>query len=386
MTNTIIMQSPAQTALPLVLFKTKEGIERRGVSTYEGVLSFGELAAHFEVEANADILHESQKRQRDVDSARINGLKRYWETSEGTVFPSITIFVSDLQVNREITVGNRTLVEAELAADADRFLCDGQGRTTLIKHLMAVEPEAGSHTIACKLIVTHSDNLSTEPASVTIKQTFSDYHAKVKVPSKSLSKHFDSSTPVARLFNQLLELSIGADQSLLRDRIGLHGKIRRGTWITFEQFSQMITRLLGSAQSVLNKQLADSQVYEQSFELCKGFLIRLGELLPFTELDTEQYLAKHEQLMWTKAIYVSALGYVGKSLVEQMVTEGEFTWSRLTSLVGMPISNKDHKYWATNKVTLHDGNRVTIIKGTDRRIGALICRELRVLPCEELMV
>lgn len=385
MSNPITMQSPAQTTLPLVLFKTKEGIERRGVSTYEGVLSFAELAAHFEVEANADILPESQKRQRDVDSTRVTGLKRYWENSEGVVFPSITIFVSNLLVNREIQVGSRTLVEAELAADVDRFICDGQGRTTLIKHLMATEPDAGSNTIACKLIVTHTDTLSDDAASVTIKQTFSDYHAKVKVPSKSLSKHFDTSTPVARLFNQLLELRIGADQSLLRDRIGLHGKIRRGTWITFEQFSQMITRFLGSAQSVLNKQLADSQVYEQTFALCEGFLNRIGELLPFTELDTEQYLTRHDQLMWTKAIFVSALGYVGKSLVEEMVTDGQFSWERFKPLQ-MPIASKDDKYWASNKVTLHDGDRVTIIKGTDRRIGALICRELRVLPCEELVV
>lgn len=385
MSKTTIMQSPAQTTLPLVLFKTKEGIERRGVTTYEGVLTFAELAAHFEVEANADILPEAQKRQRDVDSSRINGLKRYWDTSEGTVFPSITIFVSDLQVTREIQVGSRTLVEAELAADADRFLCDGQGRTTLIKHLMSTAPEAGTHTIACKLIVTHSEDLSVEPASVIIKQCFSDYHAKVKVPSKSLSKHFDSSTPVARLFNELLEIRVGTDQTLLRDRIGLHGKIRFGTWCTFEQFSQMITRLLGSAQSVLNKQLADQQVYDQSFALCEGFLTRLGELLPFTELDTEQYLARHEQLMWTKAIFVSALGYVGKSLVEEMVADGQFSWERFKTLQ-MPIASKDDKYWASHKVTLHDGDRVTIIKGTDRRIGALICRELRVLPCEELMV
>lgn len=385
MSNQITMQSPAQTTLQLVLFKTKEGIERRGVTTYEGVLTFAELAAHFEVEANADILPEAQKRQRDVDSSRVNGLKRYWETSDGTVFPSITIFVSDLQVTREIQVGSRTLVEAELAADADRFLCDGQGRTTLIKHLMATAPEAGTHTIACKLIVTHSENLSVEPASVIIKQCFSDYHAKVKVPSKSLSKHFDSSTPVARLLNELLEIRLGTDQTLLRDRIGLHGKIRLGTWCTFEQFSQLILRLLGSAQSVLNKQLADQQVYDQSFALCEGFLTRLGELLPFTELDTEQYLARHEQLMWTKAIFVSALGYVGKSLVEEMVSDGQFSWERFKPLQ-MPISNKDDKYWANYKVTLHDGNRVNIIKGTDRRIGALICRELRVLPCEELSV
>lgn len=76
----VTMQSPAQSPLNLVLIKTNEAIGRRGVSTYETTLSFKQLAAHFQVEANVDVLGEELKRQRDVEDSRVSALKRYCET------------------------------------------------------------------------------------------------------------------------------------------------------------------------------------------------------------------------------------------------------------------------------------------------------------------
>lgn len=54
-------QTTSTNDLLLTLFKSKEGIESLGVTTYEGVMTFKELAEHFTVEANSDQLSEDQK-------------------------------------------------------------------------------------------------------------------------------------------------------------------------------------------------------------------------------------------------------------------------------------------------------------------------------------
>ena len=72
-----VMTSPAGTALEVVLSKSKEGIERLGVTTYEGLFTFKQLADHFQIEAPSDEMPEAYKKQRDVDTRRIAGLKNY---------------------------------------------------------------------------------------------------------------------------------------------------------------------------------------------------------------------------------------------------------------------------------------------------------------------
>lgn len=380
----VAMTSPSGEALNLLLTKTKEGIENRGVTTYEATVTFAELVKHFPIEANSDVLSEDLKRQRDVDSARVNGIKKYWSNSEGPVFPGMIMFASHIDAGTTHVISGKTLIEAVLPAEADRFIADGQGRTSFIKYLLGT-PEGqqyADHTISFKLVVTHTDNLLDAHASSVIRQLFSDLHVNLKKPSKSVSKLFDTSTPFARLQSAVLDCDVGGVK--LSKRIALHGKIRKGNIWSYEQVCTMLSKLLGNPPAQLNKDLADQSVFDAALDLCKGFFTRVGEILPMTELDCENYLEKHEGFMFTKAIFCTALGYVGRSIVDEMVLEPDMTWEKALTPLSMPLLSKEDKYWQVHKVCLNDDGRIKIIKGTDRRIASLICRELRVYPCSEL--
>lgn len=378
------MPSPSSAPLSLLLEKTKEGIERRGVTTFEATITFKELVAHFPIEANAGIMPEAMKRQRDVDAARVNGIKKYWTSSEGPVFPGMIMFASTIEEVLTHKVAGKTLIEAILPADACRFIADGQGRTSFIKWLLETgeSAEYEDFSISFKLVVTHTATLADEKAATIIRQLFSDLHCHLKKPSKSVSKFFDSSTPFARLQNDVLDCDVGGVP--LRSRIALHGKIRRGTVWTYEQLCQMLSKFLGSAPAQLNKDLSDESVYAAALELCNQFFCRIGAILPMADLDSDDYLVRHEQSMFTKAIFCSALGYVGRSIVDEMLLDNTVTWDVLTAPASMPLLSKDDKFWQTNKITMSDDGRVKIIKGTDKRIASLICRELRIYPCQEL--
>jgi DNA sulfur modification protein DndB len=382
-THSQIMKSPNGKPLLLLLTKTSEPIEKLGVDTYEATLTYRELAEHFQVEQNSDTMEESAKRQRDVGATRVNGLKRYWATSAGVVFPSMTLFASSINVIARHAIAGKALVEALLEANTDRFISDGQGRTTFIKWLLNT-PEAAScetYTIAFKLVVTNTATLQDEKASTVMKQLFADYHKNLIKPNKSVSKLFDSSTPFARLQNELLETPFG--DKTFGERIALHGKIKRGTLWTYDQFTNMISKFIGFSATQANKELADDNVYHDVLSLCRDWLSKIGQILPAHLLDTDNYLEVHESCMFTKAIFAAALGFVGKSIVEEMLQNPSMTWDVLAPL-SMPITSKEDKFWQVHKVTLNDADRVKIIKGTDKRIGSLICRELRVYPCLEL--
>lgn len=379
------MQSPSGKSLNLLLTKTREGIENRGVTTFEATVSFKELVEHFPIEANADVLPEEFKRQREVDAARVNGIKRYWATSEGPVFPGMIMFASKIDTMKIHTIAGKTLIEAVLPADSDRFIADGQGRTSFINYLLGSEhgQQFSEYTVSFKLVVTNTDDLLNDHASMIIRQLFSDLHVSLKKPSKSVSKLFDSSTPFARLQSAVLDTDV--DGVKLSKRIALHGKLRRGNVWTYDQLCSMLSKLLGSPATQLNKDLADESVYNAALSLCQAFIKRLGAILPMHELDCDNYLEKHESLMFTKAIYASALGYVGRSIVDEMVLDGAITWeSALPSLSAQLLSQKEDKFWQINKVCMNDDGKIKIIKATDKRIAGLICRELRIYPCQEL--
>jgi DGQHR domain-containing protein len=378
-----VMTSPAGTALDVVLSKSKEGIERLGVTTYEGLFTFKQLADHFQIEAPSDEMPEAYKKQRDVDARRIAGLKNYWINSEGPVFPSMTVFISTLNVKEKIVFGGHESVLVEISAEADRFIADGQGRTTFIKWLLgrsAADADYLDYTVNCKVIVTHTDTLSEPKAARIIRQLFSDYHCSVVKPNKSISKLFDTATPYAQFLNELLELP--ADDGLIvKDRIALHGKIKQGHLCTFDQFTSVIQRFLKVTPATANKQLSEPDNYSMSFELCRDFLSRVFAILPVKLLDSGE--VTHEDAMFTKAIFLNAMGYVGRSLLDEMLVDEQVGWDKL-AVLNIPLKSKSDPYWVKQKVTMVDDGSVKVIKGTDRRIGAIICRELRIYPCLEL--
>ncbi|MDC9750951.1 hypothetical protein [Proteus mirabilis] len=54
-----IMKSPNSKSLVLLLTKTSEPKEKLGVETYEGTLTYRELAEYMPVEANSDVLPQT---------------------------------------------------------------------------------------------------------------------------------------------------------------------------------------------------------------------------------------------------------------------------------------------------------------------------------------
>lgn len=379
------MTSPCGKPLQLLLEKTTEGIERLGVTTYQATVSFKQLVDHFPVEGGIDVIQEDLKRQREVDPARVNGIKRYWANSKGPVFPGMIMFASQVEAVVSHQIAGKTLIEAILPPAADRFIADGQGRTSFISYLLGTEhaEQYQDYTVSFKLVVTGTADLLGEHASGVIRQLFSDLHCNLKKPSKSVSKLFDSSTPFARLQSAVLDTDFGGVK--LSKRIALHGKLRRGNVWTYDQLCGQISKLLGSSAAQLNKDLADDSVYDAALQLCRGFLGRVGTILPLHELDCDNYQERHESLMFSKAIFCSALGYVGRSIVDEMVLDGTISWeSALPSLSTQLLSNKDDKFWQLNKICMNDDGAVKIIKATDKRIASLICRELRIYPCQEL--
>lgn len=379
------MPSPSGKPLPLLLVKTKEGIENRGVKTYEATITFEELAGHFSIEANSDLLSTEMKRQRDVEPARVAGIRRYWATSPSPVFPGMIMFVSSIDILKTHSIMGKTLIEAVLPADADRFIADGQGRTSFIKSLLETEQgkQYSANTISFKLVVTDTADLMDENASGVIRQLFSDLHCNLRKPNKSVSKLFDKSTPFARLQSDVLNFNVGGVK--LSKRIALHGKIRKGNLWTYDQLCSLLSKLLGSSAAQLNKDLADETVYASALSLCGGFLSRLGDILPMHELDGEDYSEKHEALMFSKAIFCTALGYVGRSVIDEMVLDETLSWKKaLPALPDSMLSTKDDKFWQVNRICMNDEGKIKIIKGTDKRIAGLICRELRIYPCSDL--
>ncbi|MBE8232318.1 MAG: DGQHR domain-containing protein [Endozoicomonadaceae bacterium] len=380
-----VMTSPSNKALPLTLFIGKEGINNAAVDTYEGVITFGELVEHFQVEANSDSLDEIYKKQRDVDSARIEGLKRYWKNTTNSVFPNMTFFANDLAVKKTVNVGTKKMAVAELAPLADRFICDGQGRTSFIQWLLSQdEPlteEFRAHTISFKLLVTGTESLSTPKAIKVIKQTFADYHCNLKKPNKSISKCFDSSTAFSRMLNELLDMEL-TNGKTVRNRIALHGNIRKGHVWTFAQFSSMIQKLLNVTPASASAQLKDEVNYDVTVSICTSFLGRVFDIMPTEMLDSDNHKV-HEDVMFSKAIFADALGFVGRSLLDEMLIDEQANWTQIKTL-SLPIDSKIDKQWLKNKVTFDDEGRIKIIKGTNKRLASLICSELRIYPCPAL--
>lgn len=381
---TNVMTSPIHQDLTLALFKSTEGIENLGITSYEGIMTFKDLANHFQIEENSDVLSEEMKRQRDVDASRINGLKAYWKTSKGTVFPNMTIFANHIDIkNQHEIIPGRYVVTASLPALADRFICDGQGRTTFIKWLLAQENTAEHHTISFKLLITNTPTLSEPSAVKMIRQTFADYHVQLKKPNKSISRHFNTNGAIDSLINELMNVEANG---LVRHRIALHGHIRQGHLWTYDQFCSMIQKFLKLTPSTAEKHLADAQNYEASFELCKQFIQRVFHLLPLNKLDDPaSFHHVHEECIFTKAIFANALAYVGRSLLDEMLVNENITWEKITDF-NMPICSKFDKFWQKNRITMDDNGAVKIIKATDRRIAALLCRQYKIYPCAELIV
>jgi hypothetical protein len=80
---------------------------------------------------------------------------------------------------------------------------------------------------------------------------------------------------------------------------------------------------------------------------------------------------------------MTGLGYMVRSLMEEAIISGRLDLTILKPLESLPLNNKDSISFKKAKIIDEDNK---IISKTDKRIGAFLCRNIRVMPCETLTV
>ena len=383
-----VMTSKINKPLDLTLFISTEGFSlTHNVDSYESMLTFKEYCDHFVAEKNSSELDEKQKMQRDVSvtDGRVKGIIEYIKKG-AAIFPSVTVFLSDLTINQALNVGNKEMVLATLMPDTDRMVSDGQGRLTSITALMAEltgnELESLSNmTIAVKFVVTKTATIY--EARQIVRQTFSDYHISLKKPSSSLSLYFDSSTPYGLLMQTLLNVTV-KDKPLV-EWISLKGKITGTQAWTLAMFANFITTALGKTKSSLNAELKDEACFAGTVATMEVILPTIFNLLPLEVLthdDIAQRKINHDQALFTKALFITGLGYLVRSLMEDAISsESAPAFDSLKVLESLPLADKTCDTLKTANIIDEDNK---IISKSDKRIAAFLCKKARIMPCEAL--
>ncbi|MEZ8238701.1 MULTISPECIES: DGQHR domain-containing protein [Vibrio] len=379
--------SPIGEDLELILFKAKEGISKKS-DVYEGIMLYQEWSEHFGVEANSDELDEKFKSQRDVDSKRVKGLTEYFNSRKDTSLPGVNIFICDLDVIEEFSVGNRQMVRAVIPADTSRIVSDGQGRTENNRLLMQnSKAEFGDFTIGFKLIVTHTNSIW--ESRQFVRQHFSDFNGTSSKPSSSTSLLFDLSTPLGRIMNDLLEIHIEKMNCDVADLISLHGKTKKQSKLwTFAQFYDFILAFFGYSKKDLNTLLVSKPSLETSLtSTARDLISYLFNTLPLELLGNEGWKERSDKLVFNKAIFAYAVAKLAKSVFENHIEEGKsgpVDYTVLDKLNSLPLETLDDKLWLTKGIsyesTLRSKRVVKINKDSavKMNLGRLLCSKLRV--------
>lgn len=379
--------SKMKKSLPLVLEKAKEGFSKTyGVDIYEGVLTVGEYVESFEVEKNSDEISEKDKMQRDVNvsDSRVRSMKDYVQRG-ASIFNNVTIFVNKLADVKDVAVGHKTLVVASVPEGAEAHITDGQGRHTTFSSLLAElsdeeREELSSHTLSVKFVVTNTDTVY-EVRHIA-RQCFSDYHLNMVKPSTSLSLYFDTSTPYGRLMTTLLKENINGEE--LVERISLKGKITGKQVWTLAMFATFVHTALGKTKSNLNKELKDDACFEKTLKLVRMVLPKALGLLPLDVInDNDPDVKKvHNNALFTKALFLTGLGYVVRSLMEQAILTGELNFDALDKVKTLPLTDKTCESLKKARIVDEDDK---MISKSDKRVGGYLCRLTGIMPCEALM-
>jgi DGQHR domain-containing protein len=386
MNNSKNITSPLNKALGLTLFTAKQAFgSKHNVDIFEGMITFKEFHDHFVAEKNSNEINEQYKLQRDVSEkdSRVKGIIEYIKNG-ASIFPGVTVFVTKLTVKENYTIGNKEIVQAELAADTPRMAGDGQGRLTAINALMASLSEEeivelSQYTLAAKIIVTHTQTLY--EARHIIRTTFSDYHISLKKPSSSLSLYF-SSDPYGRFMQDMLSVTVKGVP--LIEWISLKGKITNKQAWTLAMFANFIQTALGKSKGTLNRELASDECYEQTSLLMKKVLAEVFDTLPLEVLlgdNVKTIKQAHDKALFTKALFLTGLGYMVRSLLEDAIINNALSFDVLKGLILLPLTDKTCPTLKEIGV-IDEQNK--IISKSDKIIAKYLCRKLRVVQCEAL--
>lgn len=384
--------SPSGQNLDVVLFVAKEGLSSTYCNIYEGVMLYSEWVASFGVEQNSDVIDEQYKNQRDVDEPRVGRMEKYF-TRADTSLPSITIFITSLDLIESFQVGNRSMVRARIHHDVGRLVSDGQGRTECINRLLPNRPDLSDHTIAFKLLVTNTQTIW--EARHVIRQHFSDFNSTSSKPNPSISLLFDQSKPFGQLMAGLLSTKIAAnDNRPLVELVAIHGKIRKGKLWTYMQFFTLVKSFFGATGKMLNESLDTPELATTLKHQAIDFLVHALNALPLHILHEDSWKENHQNALFTKALFAKGLGKTAKSLLDDHLTrvlrgqiedDAPIDWTPLEGLISMPILDMSDPLWLKMNVCHKDGKgKVKIIKDTDEVIARVICHRLDIKPSLEI--
>ncbi|WP_299020990.1 hypothetical protein [uncultured Photobacterium sp.] len=80
--------------------------------------------------------------------------------------------------------------------------------------------------------------------------------------------------------------------------------------------------------------------------------------------------------------YAPRGGWLGRSMVEEGLVNGEINCAVLGQLADLPLTDMTHECWLKAGITYQDEVRgkpvVKMMKGSDKRIGRALCQSLRV--------
>jgi hypothetical protein len=164
--------------------------------------------------------------------------------------------------------------------------------------------------------------------------------------------------------------------------ISLKGKITGYQVYTLAMFANFVQTALGKTKSSLNNDLKDAECFEQTQSLMVQILPQVLNVLPFDLLETADSKKIHEQALFTKALFLTGLGYLVRSMMEDAILSGNLSFDALDILKTLPLTDKSCETLKQAKI-IDDNNK--IVSKSDKRIGAYLCRAVRVMPCEILL-
>ncbi|GGB52958.1 hypothetical protein GCM10011607_11810 [Shewanella inventionis] len=375
----------AHSDLSMLVMAGQEGIGQ----TFNTKLTYAQCVEFIDIED--ETIPERERLQRNADKLRVNAICEYLIKRNNTFFPGVILVVSQLDLTPlDIDFGSVKLYKAVLQAGTDRLMIDGQGRLSGITKALTVRPDLAEHHLDVKIVVVGTNKIRDSSKFVT--QIFADLHLNLKRPNSSQSIWFDSETRLSCLANDIMDTT---DQLGLpfAGGVAVNGKLSTGQIFTLANVSDFISIIVASSTSkkAVNSVLSEEDSYELYKVLIAQYIEKLYSVLPFAEIHNSDLGAWKQALnsnILTCAIGLKALAWVGRSIIEDALENGlsELNFAPLERIGELPICDKSNELWLKKGVFNKEiDGKIKIVKSSEKRLAAVICQSIRLLPAAELV-
>lgn len=374
----------AKNDLTMVVMEGIEGIGR----TYSTKLTYAQCVEFIDIEDETIPVRE--RLQRNADMARVKGVEEYLLNRDNTFFPGVILVVSKMDLEPlNIGFGSEKLFQATLKSNADRLMIDGQGRLSGIMRSLKSKPALASYHLDVKIIVVNTATVRESTKFVT--QIFADLHLNLKKPNASQSIWFDSESHLSRLSNDVLD-TVEKLNIPFANAIAVNGKLTTGQIYTLANVTDFISIITASSSSkkAVNLVLADKENYDLYKVLIAQYIKALYNVIPFEKIQNANITEWKQELntnILTCAIGLKALAWVGRSIIEDALENElpELNFTPLEKLLDLPLNDKTNDLWFKKEIFHKIDGKVKIVKASEKRLAAVICQSIRLLPAAELV-